>query len=133
MCEGDGVEVADGGEREMSYRCPYCREKGFTVKVKLFTPTASEIVCDTCGETSRTREGFLFGGFAFLAFFGGAIGALWLTFQIGPYFSLAVFAVFLGGLFALGRLFAPLWRLDAPYRGGFKVGAFLARIFVRQK
>ena len=113
----------------MSFRCPYCRESGYTAKTKFLTPAEGKIVCGACGETGRTKEGFLFGGFAFLAFFGGAIGAVWLTFQIGPYFSLASLAVCLVGLFALGRLLAPVWRLDAPYHAGFKVGAFLGRVF----
>ena len=117
----------------MIFRCPYCCEKGFSVKAKMFAPVDGKIACGACGETSRAKEGFFFGGFAFLAFFGGAVGALWLTFVIGPYFSLVVFALFLLGLFALGRILAPVWRLDAPYRAGFKLGGFLARVLKRAK
>ena len=127
MCGRDGVEVADDG-RAMTFRCPYCFGKGFTAKAKLLTPSDGEIVCGVCGETCRAKESFLFGGFVYLAFFASAIGALWLMFWTGPYFALAIFAVFLLGLFALGRLLAPVWRLDAPYRAGFGIGKFLARV-----
>ena len=132
MCGRDGIEVADGGCKVI-FRCPYCCEKGFSVKAKMFAPIDGKIVCGACGEISRAKEGFFFGGFAFLAFFSGAVGALWLTIVIGPYFSLAMFVLFLLGLFALGRILAPVWRLDAPYRAGFKLGGFFARVFKRTK
>ena len=99
----------------------------------MFAPADGKIRCGACGETSRVRDGFFFGGFAFLVFFGGAVGTLRLAFIIGLYFSLVVFALFLLGLFALGRILAPLWRLDAPYRAGFKLGSFLASVFKRAK
>ena len=132
MCGGAGVEVADGG-CPVTFRCPYCHEGKFTVKAKLLTPFEGNIVCGACGETSRTKQGFLFGGLAFVAFFAGAVGALWLTFRVGPYLSLAAFALFLLGLFALGRLLAPVWRLDAPYRAGFTLGIFFSRLFKSAK
>ena len=132
MREGNGVEVADGW-CEMIFRCPYCGGKGFSVKAKMFAPADGKIRCGACGEASRVKDGFFFGGFAFLAFFGGALGTLWLTFVIDPYFSLAVFASLLLGLFALGRILAPLRRLDAPYRAGFKLGGFLVSVFKRAK
>ena len=117
----------------MTFRCPYCRERGFSAKAKLFVSADGQIACNACGETSRTSTGFLFGGFAYLAFFAGAMVALWMSFQIGPYLSLTAFALFLFGLFALGRVLAPVRRLDAPYRAGFKFGTFCAQLHKRVK
>ena len=132
MREGDGVEVADD-RLVMAFQCPYCNACGFTVKAKLFTPSDGKFECSVCNEISRTKVGFLFAFASQLAFLVGAIGALWLTFQIGPYFSLAILSVYLFGLFALGRVFALVWRLDATYRAGVKFGTFFARVFGRAK
>ena len=128
MCGGDGVEVADDWWPLM-FRCPYCFKKGFSLRAKLGTPFGGNIVCRICGEASRTREGFLFGGIAYLAFFGGVIGALVLVLPMGPYPAFAAFALYCLLLYAMGRLMAPVQRLDAPYLAGLRFGRLVARLF----
>ena len=132
MCGGAGVEVTDGG-REMIFRCPYCGGKGFSATLKLRTPTNGKIVCAACGESSRTKIGFFFTFFSQLVLQVGAVVALWLSFAIGPYYPVVTFVLAAMVFVAVGRILAPVWRFDAPYRAGFKLGGFLARVFKRTK